>query len=142
MEQLKEKYESPTEPQDSAPEYESPQTPNKWARFHKFVNTFWVYEIVASIASLAIIGVIVVVLNHYNSTDVNTWSHSWALNSLVGLLATVSQVAMAFPLTSCISQLKWLWYKDSRKLTDLDTFEQSSRGPFGSLGLLFSRPVK
>jgi hypothetical protein len=52
------------------------------------------------------------VLRHYNSTDVALWSHSWSLNSLVGLLATISQISMAVPLTSGISQFKWVWYKD------------------------------
>jgi hypothetical protein len=101
-----------------------------------------VYEILASIISLAMLAAIFGVLRHYNSTDVALWSHSWSLNSLVGLLATISQISMAVPLTSGISQLKWVWYKDSQKLSDLDKFDQSSRGPMGSAKLLFSRPFK
>ena len=101
-----------------------------------------VYEILASIISLSMLAAIFCVLRHYNSTDVALWSHSWSLNSLVGLLATISQISMAVPLTSGISQLKWVWYKDSQKLSDLDKFDQSSRGPMGSAKLLFSRPFK
>ena len=60
------------------------------------------------------------VLKHYSGWSIDLWSHSWSLSSLVGLLATISQIAMAVPLASGISQLKWVWYKDSQKLTDLD----------------------
>jgi Protein of unknown function (DUF3176) len=68
-----------------------------------------VYEIVTSIIALAMMGAILGVLKHYNNWDVDLWSHSWALSSLVGLLATIAQVAMAVPLASSISQLKWVW---------------------------------
>ena len=142
MKQSKVLYDSLASPDDSRSELPSPRTPGSWAQFHEFTNAFWVYEILASITSLATLGAIFGILKHYNSTEVNKWNHTWALNSLVELLATVCQIAMTFLVASCISQLKWLWYKDSRKLADLDTFDQCSRGPFGSLRLLFSRPVK
>jgi hypothetical protein len=131
-------YTTTTEPL-SPPVYE---TPSFGARLQDFMNTFWVYEILANIISLTMLVAIFGVLHHYNSWDVDLWSHSWALSSLVGFLATISQITMAVPLASGISQLKWTWYRESRKLTDLDKFDQSSRGPFGSVKLLFSRPFK
>ena len=142
MKQSKVLYDSLASPDDSRTEPPSPRTPGSWAQFHEFTNIFWVYEILASITLVATLGAIFGILKHYNSTEVNKWNHSWALNSLVQLLATACQIAMTFLVASCISQLKWLWYKDNRKLADLDTFDQCSRGPFGSLRLLFSRPVK
>jgi Protein of unknown function (DUF3176) len=137
--QSKKPYTTTTQPPSPPPVYE---TPSFGARLHEFMNTFWVYEILSSIISLTILAAIFGVLHHYNSWEVDLWNHSWALSSLVGFLATISQIAMAFPLASGISQLKWTWYRESRKLTDLDKFDQSSRGPFGSVKLLFSRPFK
>jgi hypothetical protein len=139
MEHSKELFITTVEPQTPPPVYEKPSS---WALIKEFMNTFWVYEILASVISLTMLAATYGVLKHYNSTDVDAWSHSWQLNSLIGLLATISQIAMAVPLASGISQLKWLWYRDTRKLTDLDKFDQSSRGPFGSVLLLFSRPFK
>lgn len=135
----KEPYTTTTAPLSPPPVYEKP---GFGARLQEFMNTFWVYEIIASLVSLAMIAAIFGVLHHYNGWDVDLWDYSWSLGSLIGLLATISQVAMAVPLASGISQLKWTWYKNSQKLTDLDKFEQSSRGPFGSVRLLFSRPFK
>ena len=135
----KKPYTTTTQPLSPPPVY---KTPSSGARLQEFMNTFWVYEILASIISLTMLAAIFGVLHHYNSWDVDLWGHSWALSSLVGFLATISQITMAVPLASGISQLKWTWYKESRKLTDLDKFDQSSRGPFGSVKLLFSRPFK
>jgi len=73
------------------------------------MNTFWVYEIIASLVSVAMLAAIFGVLHHYNGWDVDLWNFSWSLGSLIGLLATISQVAMAVPLASGISQLKWTW---------------------------------
>jgi hypothetical protein len=73
------------------------------------LNNSWVYEILASLISLVMLAAIFGVLHHYDSSDVDLWSHAWALSSLVGLLATISQTTLAVPLASCISQLKWTW---------------------------------
>jgi hypothetical protein len=102
----KEPYTTTNVPLSPPPVYEKPSL---GARLQEYLNTFWVYEIVASLISLAMLAAIFGVLHHYNSWIVNDWSHSWSLGSLVGLLATISQVAMAVPLASGISQLKWTW---------------------------------
>ena len=41
---------------------------------------------------------------------------------------------------ACLSQLKWTHFESKpRKLRDLETFDDASRGPWGSLRLLFAR---
>jgi len=118
------------------------QPPGLWDRFQNFANTFWIYEIGAAIISLATSGSIVYILDLYDGNDVGYWGNAWSLSSSISLLATVSQMSMAFMLTSCISQLKWTWYMQNRKLRDLDKFDQGSRGPLGAVKLLFSKPFK
>jgi hypothetical protein len=102
----KKPYTTTTTPLTPPPVYEKPSL---GARLQEFMNTFWVYEIIASLVSLAMLAVIFVVLHHYNGGIIDLWNYSWSLGSLVGLLATISQVAMAVPLASGISQLKWTW---------------------------------
>lgn len=41
------------------------------------------------------------------------------------------------PTQACISQLKWTWFKQSRRAIDLERYDQASRGPYGSLKILF-----
>jgi len=45
---------------------------------------------------------------------------------------------MLVPVAECIGQLKWLWLQSPRKLQDIQIFDDSSRGPMGSLRLIFS----
>lgn len=102
----KEPHTTTTAPLSPLPDYEKP---GLGARLQEFMNTFWVYDILASIVSLAILAAIFGVLHYYNGWDVDLLNYSWSLGYLVGLLATISQVAMAVPLASGISQLKWTW---------------------------------
>jgi len=191
MEHSKEAYVTTIkQPESPPPVYHKPSL---WDRFLDFLNTFWIVEIFACLVSLTMLAAVLVVLKHYNNGLVDLWEHSWSLNSLVGFLATISEITMAVPLASCISQLKWTWwvmvssrtitlfrtsmllfgntktiefvkelqlnhthslslltvltpllfrYKQSQKLTDLDKFDQGSRGALGSVGLLLSRPFK
>ena len=102
----KEPYTTTTVPLIPPPLYE---TPNLGARAQDVLNNSWVYEILASLISLVMLAAIFGVLHHYDSSDVDLWSQAWALSSLVGLLATISQTTLAVPLASGISQLKWTW---------------------------------
>ncbi|EKG16900.1 hypothetical protein MPH_05881 [Macrophomina phaseolina MS6] len=44
---------------------------------------------------------------------------------------------MMMPIAEGISQLKWYWFNEPQPLIDLDRFDTASRGPWGSLLLLF-----
>jgi hypothetical protein len=99
-------------------------------------------EIIDIIVSLILLAVVFIISNKYNNTGLDSWPLPWTLNSVVGFIATIIQKAMTVPLAAGISQLKWLWYKDSHSLRDIDTFDQASRGPFDALRLLTSLRFK
>ncbi|KAH9204479.1 hypothetical protein DL95DRAFT_116049, partial [Leptodontidium sp. 2 PMI_412] len=81
---------------------------------------------------------IVIVLNHYNGKPSPSWPYEITLNTLVSVFSTLLKALMMMAVAECISQLKWIWFKDPRSLTDLTTFENASRGPWGSVQLLFT----
>ena len=65
------------------------------------------------------------------------------LNAIVSILATASQSSLAFTTASAIGQLKWCWLtKNDQTLDDLQTFKDASRGPLGSLSMLFATSIK
>ena len=111
MEHSKDAYVATREqPESPPPVYHKPSL---WARFEDFLNTFWIIEIVACFISLSTILAIFAVAKYDDGWLVSERKHfgySWTLNSLAGLLATISEIAMAVPLASCISQLKWTWW--------------------------------
>jgi hypothetical protein len=60
------------------------------------------------------------------------------LNTITAILSTVGRASLLLPVAECISQQKWAWFSGSvRPLTELEAFDQGSRGAFGSLMLLW-----
>ena len=58
-------------------------------------------------------------------------------NAIVSALATASKTSLLCAVTGAIGQLKWCWFEQERKLYDLQALDEASRGPAGSLALLF-----
>ncbi|KAE8448337.1 hypothetical protein EG329_009581 [Mollisiaceae sp. DMI_Dod_QoI] len=59
------------------------------------------------------------------------------LNTIIALLTAVANGTLAVPLSNGISQLKWDQFKkNSTPLTDMDLFDQASRGPLGAFKLM------
>jgi hypothetical protein len=65
------------------------------------------------------------------------------LNTIVSMLSTTSKVCLIAAISSCVSQEGWvLFSKQPRRLYDLEMVAQASRGPLGSLKLLWSSRMK
>lgn len=66
-----------------------------------------------------------------------------SLNASISILATVTRVLLGFALGSCLGQWKWNWFrKRSDSLTIFESFEDASRGPWGSFILLANFKVR
>lgn len=79
------------------------------------------------------------------------WRSGITINTVVSVLSTIGQTAILLPVTSSISQLKWIWYakdietghEDDRtgnRLSDMEDFDKASRGPIDCLLLVWKRP--
>ncbi|KAI9720983.1 MAG: hypothetical protein M1828_005455 [Chrysothrix sp. TS-e1954] len=110
------------------------QGPSRLKRWWK--NT-WAFEIltwaIATIATLAIF-VLLAVFKDKPLRDYHSRVH---INTFVSVLAQVGQTAAIVPVSECIGQLKWLWYKQKeRPIKDFQDYDAASRGPYGSIVLL------
>jgi hypothetical protein len=105
----------------------------------KLFTESWIIELLGcALAAIAMIG-IVVTLRIYDNKRLSHWHFRISLNTLVAVLSQITQMALMVPITSCISQLKWLWFISSKVpqlLTDFDTFDAASRSFYGSLILI------
>ncbi|KAF4635289.1 hypothetical protein G7Y89_g2805 [Cudoniella acicularis] len=63
------------------------------------------------------------------------WRYDISLNTLIALFSTIMRASL---LTVFLSQLKWLWLRRPRYLRAFATFDEASRGPWGSFLLIFS----
>ena len=107
---------------------------SSWKRL--LFNT-WVPEILAVIFSVGCIAALAVVLLTFNGRPAPQMRWGLTLNALISILATASKAALLAVVAAVISQLKWCWFSsDSRKLQDLQSFDDASRGVFGSILLL------
>lgn len=51
--------------------------------------------------------------------------------------------AVAFVVTSCVGQLQWAWFtSDGRPLSDMVLYDNSGRGPWGSLIMLWTKRLR
>jgi hypothetical protein len=109
----------------------------QWHRLSRFGTDTWMVEYCALCLSVLSAVAIGVVLWVYNGEPVPQLPHGVTLNAIVSVLANISKSNLLLVLGSAISQLKWVWYQESRPLVDAEVFEEAARGPWGSLKMLF-----
>ncbi|KAF2137036.1 uncharacterized protein K452DRAFT_199136, partial [Aplosporella prunicola CBS 121167] len=100
----------------------------------------WQWEISTAVLSLACTIAVFAVLLVYQGKPTSEWKtpHGITLNTLVAILSTLGRGALLVPVTSCISQLKWLHFMGSpRRLHDIEMFDEASRGPWGAFTFLW-----
>ncbi|KAF4876835.1 hypothetical protein CGCSCA1_v003955 [Colletotrichum siamense] len=97
----------------------------------------WWQEILWCIISLVAFVALVLVLKEFNQKPLPRWPSGITLNTIIAALSTIARTAFLIPVSEGLSQSKWAWFKKKpRPLTDFDMFDQASRGPWGSIGLL------
>ncbi|RBA15919.1 hypothetical protein FPRO05_12140 [Fusarium proliferatum] len=95
----------------------------------------WWQEIAWCVFAAGLLVLLVVLLKTYDKKPAPEWFVS--LNAVVAAIATRCRASMVIPVSEGLSQLKWnAFARSPRPLDDLKTFDQASRGPFGSLLLL------
>ncbi|KAJ6125759.1 hypothetical protein N7523_003379 [Penicillium sp. IBT 18751x] len=97
----------------------------------------WAWEAAGIFTSAALILSIVFILEKYDGREQPNWKLI-SLNSVVSWLSTLSKACVLFSISDAIGQMKWVWFsRQSRPLSDLDTFDSASRGVTGSAALLW-----
>ena len=111
--------------------------------YSTWIKDWWLAEIVSLVLGTVDVISMYIVLSHYDEEPAPAVNRimGWGitLNTVISILSTVGRVSLLFPVAGCIGQQKWAWFSGTdRPLTDLETFDQGSRGAFGSLMLLWA----
>ncbi|CAG7945736.1 unnamed protein product [Penicillium nalgiovense] len=101
----------------------------------------WLWEITSLVFSAVCVVAMVAVLINRQGTTLAAWHLSIAPNTVISVLATVSKTCLLLPVTASISQLKWLHFNRAHRLSDLDLYDNVSRGPLGALFFVFRLPL-
>lgn len=97
----------------------------------------WFMEISSFAIGLAALLAMVGVLARFDGRRMPNWPTGITLNTLIAVLAAIANAAIAAPLQQGLSQLKWITFqREPRPLTDMEHFDEASRGVFGSAKLL------
>ena len=81
---------------------------------------------------------VLVLLWKYDNKPLPHW-YGITFNSAISYLSDVAKTALLYPVAESMSQLKWVWFWNPTKprvMDDLETYNQASRDPFGSIAML------
>ncbi|KAF2849956.1 hypothetical protein T440DRAFT_508432 [Plenodomus tracheiphilus IPT5] len=99
--------------------------------------TTWWTEIVSLVLAIAALIAIVVMMTEYHNKQQPEWKYKINLNTLIAILSTLMRACLVVVAEEVISQLKWMLFCKPRSLQHLAHFDKASRGPRGSVLLLF-----
>lgn len=109
--------------------------PSTW---ETFLYGWWTVEILAFVVSFTSLIAIIAILRRYNGHAQPDWPHNITLNSVLSWFTTLFKVSLLVPVAACFGQASWAHYRSgSRPLTDLAIYDSASRGPMGSMQLLW-----
>ncbi|KAF6839375.1 hypothetical protein CPLU01_01795 [Colletotrichum plurivorum] len=98
----------------------------------------WWKELACCAISIVSLMALVLFLRAFDGEPLPSWPSGITINTVVAFLATISRTAFVIPVVEGLSQAKWNWFrKKPRPLDDFDAFDRASRGPWGSVTLLF-----
>ncbi|KAK8220253.1 hypothetical protein IWZ01DRAFT_1882 [Phyllosticta capitalensis] len=107
----------------------------RWSQ--KVPRDVWAKEMSSIALSIGCMIAVFAILISQNDKPLSSWPFPWQPNSVVSFLSTISRAALIYPMASCISQFKWLHFRQkSQQLQDLQHFDAASRGPLGSLSFV------
>lgn len=99
----------------------------------------WRLEIAGLVLALGAVACLGAVVARFDGEPLAQWpSQAVTMSALVAVLVTVGTAGMSVALASGMGQMKWVRFKQGRApLSDLEYFDEASRGAWGGLRLLF-----
>lgn len=77
-----------------------------------------------------------ILLIHFNHRQIFDWN-GLTLNAIIAIFSVISKSMLAYTLSECLGQAKWIWISSQeRPLNDMDLIDSGSRGPLGSFRIL------
>jgi hypothetical protein len=108
---------------------------HSWANFMRE----WYWEVLTWFLGSAALVVIIVLLVVLGNQPLDHWRLPMIqITTVVAALAQTAMATLIVSVSSCIGQLKWVWFRESHTLNDIQGFDDSSRGPAGSSLMLWN----
>ena len=99
-------------------------------------NDSWLWQILAILGSALSMIAIGMLLIHFNNRPIFGWN-GLTLNAIIAIFSVISKSMLAYTLSECLGQAKWIWISSQqRPLNDINVIDSGSRGPLGSFKIL------
>jgi len=111
------------------------------ATWHDKCNRWWLLELLSIILAIASLAAMAGVMATSDNKGQMKYIYSqFTLNSVIASLTSLLRAVMMVAVATALSQQKWNWFSQRARLVkDLQLFDDASRGPWGSLKLVFSK---
>jgi hypothetical protein len=123
----------------------SGQPPVATSPILRFVDKWWIFELLAWVASVASLVSMVAILRVHNDNPTPKWaitirhrSVQITINTVISLFAVIMKSSLMVPVAAATSQLKLNWFYQGRPLTDFQLFDSAKGGPLDALTLSWS----
>lgn len=104
----------------------------------KTLTKTWAWECVAVTFSVLCMVAIVIIALNIDGIWLSQWNLGLQPSTILSILMMACQSSLMFSVAEIIGYSKWFYFKtSSRCLKELDIFDSASRGPLGSLNLLW-----
>lgn len=101
------------------------------------MRSAWLPEISGIVASTLLLIALSAILAVYDNKAVFEWK-GVTLNAVVSVISTASKASLLYSISQLISQWKWIIFtRTKRPLMDFERVDSASRGPMGSLELMW-----
>ena len=115
---------------------QSPTASSKHGRAEVF-SIWWLEMICSAIFCGALIAIAATVYS-YEGRPLPEWPYHLTINTLIAIYVVILKAALLLVIAQGLGQLKWRWFDRERPLSDLTSFDDASRGAWGSLSLLWT----
>lgn len=102
----------------------------------EFFRIWWL-ELLCCVLFVGSLAAVVITIYPYEGRPLPQWPYRLTINSLISVYIVILKAAMLLVAAEGLSQLKWTWFGQHHPLTDLLSFDNASRGPWGSLTLIW-----
>lgn len=107
---------------------------------HSIVRVWrsWWSELLSAILLVLSFGGMIAMLRDFQNKPLPKWPLGFSFNTALSLFGAIIRFPAMYITAEGIGQLKWLWLQRKRPLSDLSTFDDASRGPWGATKLLWT----
>jgi hypothetical protein len=102
----------------------------------------WTWEIAGAGLSVICLVLLVVFLKYADGAEYDTWQYRLSPNTIASAIVTVAKASLLLIVSSSLSQLKWNPPNEKTLLYHFQVLDQASRGPWGSLEVLWRWKLK